>query len=508
MAAMSAPSAAEKLRHLGIAGDDAEAVEAEEAVARAVATFRSLTGRLREGAKPETFASIFDAMSHALRRDRGSRKPSEDPSPEAEDIEADFTATLDRAARVQEQFNAFIEITADAARAHAARLDPKRPAPLSGRFFVHKDVFVTGDRLPTAGVGHSHRWHGPQSTTIKALEAAGAITVGAANLDPWCYVPLGLNAFFGRVLHPLGGDLLTGGSSSGSAVAIATGVVDFALGTDTGGSVRLPAALCGVFGLKTTHGLILDQGLVPLSPSQDSIGILGRDLEIISSVLHVLAPDLPGESAADGRSVAAPLSGLRVGVDRAMMADVDLEIARVLDETLARLRALGASVSEVSLPALDAVNAAAAIVTGAEAGAIHVERLATRPEWFPAMIRQRLLVGLLYETGDYHEALRLRPAYLTEVLNGPFAEADFMLAPVLAKVAPRLADVEGDVASAALVAGFLRFNRPVNFLGLPAVAIPSGRSRSGAPIGLQLIGRPYADATLLGLARHLAADER
>ena len=491
MNSIAASAALDRLERRGIPASPIEAEQALDAATRTVATFRALADRLGVGAAPEAFSSQLNSFRSRAATSAAGLISVEEPSPAPTD--ADIDAIIERAEEAQRQFNAFIEITAESAYADAQR-HRSAPSPrgsLSGHCFAHKDVFVTTDRLPSVGVGEGHRWRGPMSTTLAALKRAGAVTVGATNLDPWCYVPLGLNDYFGRVRHPLGRELLTGGSSSGSAVAVASGVVGFALGTDTGGSIRLPAALCGIYGLKTTQGLIRDPGMAPLSASQDCLGILGSCPEIIEAALHVVAPGLSMLTGA-GRGE------LSVGVDAADDGKLDPAIAGALDATLARFREIGATVKDVTLPELDAVNAAAAIITGFEAASIHAGRLVVHPEWYPAAIRQRLLIGLLYDEADYREATRIRAAYLREVLCGAISAVEVILAPVLAVVGPCVAD-----ASPHLVGSFLRFNRPANFLGVPALAVPVGHGSDGLPVGMQLIGRPFADAALLEIAAAL-----
>jgi aspartyl-tRNA(Asn)/glutamyl-tRNA(Gln) amidotransferase subunit A len=458
---------------------------AADAATRTVVAFRTLADRFSTNQAPEAFSAMLDSFRSSANLATVQPLAKSSAALTHEKIET----VIERANKTQRRFNAFIEVTEESAHADAERrrATSGNLGSLFGQCFVQKDVFVATARLPTAGVGLGHRWQGPQSTTLAKLAGAGAVSIGATNLDPWCYAPLGLNDYFDRVSHPLGVDLLTGGSSSGSAVAVANGVVDFALGTDTGGSVRIPAALCGVYGLKITQGLIRDPGMAPLSASQDCLGVLGSRPQIIDAVLRVLAPGLHAHTAATARE-------LTIGIDPGMNAELDPAIVRALHATLARFQQLGATVKEIEFPHLDAVNAAAAILTGFEAASIHAERMAARPEWYPQTIRQRLVIGSLYSESDYRRAMGVRAAYLSEVLRSTFSIVDAVLTPVVAVVGPRVRD-----AGSEMITSFLRFNRPANFLGLPALAIPAVEG-GGLPIGLQLIGRPFADISLLILA--------
>src|SRR5687768_3888219 len=239
----------------GLAVDPVEAQQAAEACARTVAVFRSQVRHFSAGEDADAFSRLLTDSGCRFATQTETQAASDPPDFSAAELDAE--GILESARLLQAGSNAFVEIfeTRTKRRAEQLRkLAPGARGPLHGLSFAIKDVFVLPKRLPTAGVGDGHRWVGPPSTVVAALEGAGATAVGATMLDPWCYIPLGINPFFGRVRYPPGGDRLTGGSSSGSAVAVASRVVPFALGTDTGGSVRLPAALCGVYGLKTTHG--------------------------------------------------------------------------------------------------------------------------------------------------------------------------------------------------------------------------------------------------------------
>ncbi|CAO3357941.1 amidase [Azospirillum melinis] len=399
------------------------------------------------------------------------------------------------------RLNAFIELFPDAEeRARALLADPAadpQPAPW-GLPFAYKDVFVTAGRQPTVGVGHGCRWGGERtSVALDRLAAAGAIAIGALNLDPHCYAATGLNPYFGRVLNPLDARFAVGGSSSGSAAAVAAGIVPFALGTDTGGSVRIPAALCGVLGFKPTAGAVGDPGIAPLSPSQDVIGIIARDPALLRAVFAVLRDPIPLERRDPG---AGPL---RVGLPAEWLrSGVDPEVATVIQSVLRRMTEGGAVAVEVALPPLDALNACAGTITSFEASARHRTLLAERPNWYPAAVRRRLVAAAEVGCDAYDQALRDREAHRAAVLEGAFAAADVLLCPVIGGPAPRLDGVDDDdvtIAGATTLA-FLRFNRPFSLLGLPALALPAGHDRNGMPVGVQIVGRPGADDLVLAIA--------
>ncbi|CAO3420047.1 amidase [Azospirillum doebereinerae] len=397
--------------------------------------------------------------------------------------------------------NAFIELFPDAGeRARALPADGPRPAPW-GLPFAHKDVFVTAGRQPTAGVGHGYRWGGGRtSVALERLATAGAIAIGALNLDPHCYAATGLNPYFGRVLNPRDSRFAVGGSSSGSAAAVAAGIVPFALGTDTGGSVRIPAALCGVLGFKPTAGTITDPGIVPLSPSQDIVGIIARDPVLLRAVFTVLRDPLsagPGDAGAGPLRVGLPTDWIRT--------EVDPEIATIVQAFLRRLLDGGAVATDVALPPLDALNACAGTITSFEASALHRTTLAERPDWYPAAVRRRLVAAADVGRDAYDQALRNRDRYRAAVLDGAFGVADVLLCPVIGGPAPRLDGIEDDdvTAAGAATLAFLRFNRPFSLLGLPTLALPAGRDRNGVPVGVQLVGRPGTDDFVLAIAERL-----
>lgn len=405
------------------------------------------------------------------------------------------------AAALASRLNAFIELFPDAeerARAlPAVSANGPRPA-LWGLPFAHKDVFVTAGRQPTVGVGHGYRWGGARtSVALDRLAAAGAIAIGALNLDPHCYAATGLNPYFGRVLNPVDARFAVGGSSSGSAAAVAAGIVPFALGTDTGGSVRIPAALCGVLGFKPTAGAVGDPGIAPLSPSQDVIGLIARDPALLRAVFAALRDPVPIGQQDPGVGplrIGLPTEWLRTGVDP--------EIVAAIRSVLCRMTGGGALAVDVALPPLDALNACAGTITSFEASALHRTALAERPDWYPAAVQRRLVAAAEVGRDAYEQALRDREAHRAAVIEGAFAAADVLLCPVIGGPAPRLDGVDDDdvtVAGATTLA-FLRFNRPFSLLGLPALALAAGRDRNGMPVGVQIVGRPGADDLVLAIA--------
>ncbi len=493
-------AAAARLNALGLAATPDEIV----AVAAEIAGIRERLRALAVVLTRDDGVGVFDGLLRAAAvagqaAAAGQAAPSE-PAPAAarnvapDEIVAGVERALAAARDRGDALNAFIEHFDDAARRRAravARLSAA-DAPLRGVPYAFKDAFATTGRRPTVGIGEGHHWEGRRaSTTLARLDAAGAVAIGALNLDPHCYTAVGLNPHFGRVRNPHEPRVAIGGSSSGAAAAVAAGIVPFAIGTDTGGSVRIPASLCGIWGFKPTHGLLTDPGLAPLCRSQDTPGILASSLEMTERVFAVLVP-AAATAVAPGR--------LRIGVCReAFAVGLDDDVAAVFEATLDRLAAGGAEIVAVPFPALDALNLCASVITGFEATVVHAAAMARSPQFYPAPVRRRLLTAACIDVDLYRTARRLRGRFLAEVLATSLSSADVLICPTLRKVAPRVDHLaEDDIpAAGALGLEFLRMNRPFSLLGLPSLSVPSGVDARGLPVGMQWIGRPHGDQTLL-----------
>lgn len=406
---------------------------------------------------------------------------------------------LDAALRAGTRLRAFAEIF-DVGLSDASAENRDGEA-LAGVAFAYKDVFSTPRRVPEAGTGRPWPDLAERGRSVIAkLEANGALAIGATNLDSWCYATLGLSSLAESPLHPADPDLLVGGSSSGSAVAVAAGIVPFALGTDTGGSTRIPAALCGVFGFKPTNGLLPTAGAIPLSRSHDCIGILARDARTISGILHVLAaPDSPIRHL----SKRAPL----LGIARGAFAECDDLVQSAL-QVLERRSALAGSAIDVELPDLTLCNDAATVITAVEAYSVLARPLAEHPDAFPETIKMRLAVGRLTTADTYERAQRLRAMALPAVMASLFDGADFVVAPVTRRARVRISEIDSGGNDAYMRANLdlLRFNRWVNLFGFPSLAMPVRDGEGGLLAGVQIIGRPYSDLDLLDCVSRLSAD--
>ncbi|WP_296580294.1 amidase [Xanthobacter sp.] len=421
-------------------------------------------------------------------------------------------ACLARIARLQPAINAFIAIEPEAALAAADAADAALAQGevrglLHGLPLAHKDMFYEEGLVSTCGSKILRdKVATTNSTALARIKAAGTVRLGALHMVEFAYGPTGHNAHFGAARNPWNTAHVTGGSSSGSGAAVAARLTYGALGSDTGGSIRMPAHFCGVTGLKSTVGLVSRYGAMPLSFSLDTIGPLARTVEDCAILLGLMAGHDPLDpttatapvpdylAAAEGR-----LKGLTVGIpDAFYVDDLDPEVARVLDETIATLKRGGARIVSVSLPDQMKLSGASQVVLNCEASASHKAWLLERPQDYGPQIRSRLENGFAIPAVTYLEALRWRGPALAEHLAA-VAEVDAVLAPTAPMPAPTIAetDTDGGPGAEAMIQRITRFTRPVNYLGLPTVSLPCGFTGTGLPVGLQVIGRPFAEATLI-----------
>jgi aspartyl-tRNA(Asn)/glutamyl-tRNA(Gln) amidotransferase subunit A len=430
---------------------------------------------------------------------------------------------LDRIAQWQPRLNAFMAIEAEAALAAADAADAalakgNNRGPLHGMPLAHKDMYYDAGKVVTCGSRIRRDWVATTTaTSLQRLKDAGTVRLGSLQMAEFAYGPTGHNAHYGAVHNPWGLDHITGGSSSGSGAAVAARLTFAALGSDTGGSIRMPAHFCGVTGLKTTVGLISRAGAMPLSQSLDTVGPLARSAEDCALLTGLmagadpadptcLAGEVPDYVAATRES----LKGLTIGLPTAFYVDdLDADTARILDETVAALKQEGAQVVPVELPDQRQLTAACQLVLACEAAAFHKRWLIERPQDYGPQALMRLQNGLAISGVTYLEALRWRGPALAAYLAAT-AGVDAVLAPVAPVAAPTIAesDVGNSPDAEAVIQRLTRFTRPVNYLGLPSLAIPAGFTGKGLPVGMQLIGRPFDEATLLraGAAFQRATD--
>ena len=431
-------------------------------------------------------------------------------------------ALLARIDQWQPALNAFARVEAEDALKAAKAADRalaagKAKGPLHGVPVAHKDMYYSKGKLAECGSKIRKGWIAPATATaVERLEAAGTFRLGAVNMVEFAYGPTGHNVHTDNVRNPWDQTRITGGSSSGSGSAVAARLVPFALGSDTGGSIRMPAHFCGTSGFKSTNGRVSRANAMPLSFTLDTVGPLAQTAEDCAIVLSVIAgPDPLDPTTAlapkwDGKAMKRSAKGMTIGIPKSFYVD-DLEpdVAKALDDAIAVFKKLGVKVIQVELPDQVMVAAAALIVLAVEAATYHAPWLRTRPDDYGAQVRNRLQNGLAYGAVEYLEALRWR-AHALEAHLAAIGKCDAVLAPASRAVASTLAetDVAGANNAEAIIQGITRFMRPVNYLGLPALVVPAGFGQHGMPIGLQLIGRPFDDETVaaLGIAFQGATD--
>jgi aspartyl-tRNA(Asn)/glutamyl-tRNA(Gln) amidotransferase subunit A len=432
-------------------------------------------------------------------------------------------ACLHRIAAWQPRLNAFMAIEAEAALAAADATDAalakgNARGPLHGVPLAHKDMYYDAGKVVTCGSLIRRDFVATTtSTALQRLKDAGTIRLGSLQMVEFAYGPTGHNAHYGAVRNPWNVDHITGGSSSGSGSAVAARLTFAALGSDTGGSIRMPAHFCGVTGLKTTVGRVSRAGAMPLSQSLDTVGPLAQSAEDCALLLGLMAGADPEDPTASALPVPdymaatrGSMKGLRIGVPTAFYVDdLDGEVARVLDETMATLKKDGAEIVKVELPDQRQLTSACQLVLAAEAAAFHKRWMIERPQDYGAQVLMRLQNGLAIPAVSYLEAMRWRGPALAAYLAA-VAGTDAVLVPVGPVPAPTI--IESDVGNSpnaeAVIQRLTRFTRPVNYLGLPSLAIPCGFTRSGLPVGMQLIGRSFDEAMLLriGAAFQRATD--
>jgi aspartyl-tRNA(Asn)/glutamyl-tRNA(Gln) amidotransferase subunit A len=419
---------------------------------------------------------------------------------------------LDRIAQWQPRLNAFMAIEAEAALAAADAADAdlakgNNRGTLHGVPLAHKDMYYEAGKVVTCGSRIRRDFVATTtSTALQRLKDAGTVRLGSLQMAEFAYGPTGHNAHYGPVHNPWGLDHITGGSSSGSGSAVAARLTFAALGSDTGGSIRMPAHFCGVTGLKTTVGRISRAGAMPLSQSLDTVGPLARSVEDCALLLGLMAGTDPDDPTAvtgpvPDYSVATTgsIKGLTIGVPTAFYVDdLDSEVAAILDATMAVLKREGVNVVQVELPDQRQLSAACQLVLAVEAAAFHKRWLIERPQDYSPQVLMRLQNGLAIPGVTYLEAMRWRGPALAAHLAA-VAGVDAVIAPVAPVAAPTIAesDVGNSPDAEAVIQRLTRFTRPINYLGLPSLAIPSGFTRSGLPVAMQLIGRSFDEATLL-----------
>ena len=423
-------------------------------------------------------------------------------------------ACLARLDAVNPKINATIWLDRERARAAAARADAAvqsgaKLGPLHGVPLAHKDMYYQAG-LPCSCGSAIRRDFVPDytCTVIERLSVAGAYSFAGLNMAEFAQNPTGHNRAFGDCHNPWNLPYITGGSSSGSGAAVAAGATYASLGSDTGGSIRLPASACGVTGLKPTQTRVSRYGVMPLSFSADNVGPLARSARDCARILSIIAGNDPKDPTSATEPVpdyeaalTGDVRGLRIAAG--LTDGCDAAVRAAFEAALQVLAGRGAIIIPLQLPLMDAIAAYGGIVSRTEAASIHARWMRDRPQDYAVHLSARLYAGYAIPGAYYVEALAQRGPILRQFAREVFTQADLVATPTIPMNLPTLAGTDIDHGPPGTEQKFMAVSnntRPFNYLGLPTISLPCGFDPNGLPIGLQLAGRPFAEARVLATA--------
>jgi len=419
-------------------------------------------------------------------------------------VERLVSETLERIARVNPAINAFITVASESALADARRLDVERAqgryrGPLHGMPITVKDL-IDVEGLPTTAASRVRRNHVARrdAALVTRLRAAGAIVIGKTNLHEFAYGTTSEDSAYGAVRNPLDTTRSAGGSSGGSAAAIAAGLCAGSVGTDTGGSIRIPSAACGTSGLKPTFDELPCDGVVPLSQSLDHVGPMAGDVASVWMLYEAMA----GGTGGVGTKSAATLGSLRVGIPRRYFLDLlDDDVRARFEEMLERLRRAGTRTSDVEVPHADTIATVYLHIQLPESSAYHAVTLEREPESYTPPVRVRLEMGRYVLAEDHARAQRGGEVLRREV-DAALRDVDALALPTLPIPAPTIGQATARLGTAELPvrAVMLRLTQLFNITGHPAISLPCGQTPARLPVGLQLVGARHATPDLLRIA--------
>jgi aspartyl-tRNA(Asn)/glutamyl-tRNA(Gln) amidotransferase subunit A len=435
----------------------------------------------------------------------------------------------------------FITVDAERTIAQAQAADAQRAAcragPLTGVPLAHKDIFCAKDWLTTCGSRMLANFVSPYDAhVVERCNAAGMVTLGKTNMDEFAMGSSNETSYFGAVRNPWNRDVVPGGSSGGSAAAVAARLAPAATGTDTGGSIRQPAALTGICGLKPTYGVVSRYGMIAFASSLDQAGPMARSAEDLGLLLNVMAGHDPRDSTSlerpvedYNRDLARPLTGLRIGLPKEFFAaGLTPDVQRAVESAVAEYKKLGAAVVDISLPNMELSVPVYYVLAPAEAssnlsrfdGVRYGHRAAeytdlmdmykrSRGEGFGAEVKRRILIGTYVLSHGYYDAYYIRAQKLRRLIAGDFVEAfkqcDVIMGPTSPTTAFKLGEKSADPLQMYLSD---IYTIAVNLAGLPGMSIPCGFDGGGLPVGLQIIGNYFDEARMLNVAHQyqLATD--
>lgn len=416
------------------------------------------------------------------------------------------SAYLDLAHSGNPEINCYIRIESDSALAGAKQADAARRRgeelhPLCGVPIAIKDIFHRRGIPVSAGSGAHAIDSGHDATVVQRLRQAGMPILGTLNLDEFAAGGSGINEHFGRCRNPVDRHFLAGGSSSGSAAAVGAQMAPLSLGSDAGGSIRLPAGWCGVTGLKPTYGRVSRYGVIPRTWSMDCIGPLASDAAGCAMLLELIAGEDGGDpSTLQGRQRFTPVPGvadrsLRIGVDRSIPGTIGRHQGVALSRVEAVFRDMGLGIVETVLPELEPLNQLHQVVVKCEGAAYLAPLLSSGDNKVSESVRHVVREGYEISAAAYLSALRLRLPTLRAFLDAVLGDADAILLPLCPDDVP--SSDHDDIMG--LFARSARFTRFVNYLGLPTIAFPVCRDDNGLPVSVQLLGKPRDEFALISL---------
>ena len=449
---------------------------------------------------------------------------------------AAVSAALERIAVADRAFNCFTNVMTDRALADAEKIDNalannENPGPLAGVPFAVKNLFDIGGITTLAGskINAEHPPAARDSAGVARLRQAGAVLVGTLNMDEYAYGFVTENSHYGPTRNPRDTTRIAGGSSGGSAAAVAAGLVPVTLGSDTNGSIRVPAALCGVFGFKPTYGRLSRAGTCLFSSSLDCVGPIGRSIGDIALLYDIMQ----GPDADDPVCTQRPpelcspqldrgIEGLRIAVADGYFAtgaqSEALDAVKIVAQALTNVLKCGretvktttnppkiGGIGTVTIPESDRARAAAFIITACEGASLHFDNLRSRPQDFDPATRDRFLAGTLIPAAWYLQAQRFRQWYRDRVRE-IFQHTDIILAPATPIAAPFIGVEKMVIAGQEILVrpNLGLFTQPLSFIGLPVLCVPV-QSPGALPLGVQIIGAPYSEAVILRVAAVLEA---
>jgi len=426
-----------------------------------------------------------------------------------------FNEAIERIQRLQPKLNSFITITEQEGRKAATEAESEirkgqYRGPLHGIPISIKDLFATRGVRTTAGSKVLAKWIPDyDATAVARLHQAGMVLIGKTNLHEFAYGVTNDNPHYGSARNPWDPARVPGGSSGGSAAAVASSQCSASLGSDTGGSIRIPSAVCGVVGLKPTYGRVSRYGAIPLSWSLDHVGPLTKSVEDAAIMLAAIAGPDPMDPSSSSRplpdyrkEMQGSIRGLRLGVPRQYFFEhVDPEIEKFVNAAIRQLESLGTTSVEVDIPDLENCSAMEAQITLAEATSYHEPYLRKQPDDYGPGVRTNLEAGCYLLATDYVKSQRARTLLLRN-FNEAFKRADVIVSPTLPALPPQVGEVwvQSRDLREHVIDAFLRFNIPYDLTGLPAISVPCGFSSTGLPIGLQIAGRAFEETTILKAA--------